>query len=381
MTNLNRIKLTIFALITFICVSDVFAQNVGDKAPEIKISKWMNSAPEFKNNFKGKTVFLEFWATWCGPCRKMIPEINELVNKYKSDNMIFVSVTKEEPEKVAEFMKKNEMKAAIAIDEKGLTNANYNIKFIPHLYIINPEGKIVYAGHPSVITDEVIANYLKTGAIDTMPKPEDPEKDLLYALTVSKTKYPNEKPQYQLKQGSVQFINLDLSSILQMLFDASPMTISLDKNVLTDNLDIYYKSGTDRDFEFYKNKLGAELLNSLGLTYQKVTEKTKVYKIICRDCSKKEEAYQNLLKTATSIESDVKEINGKMNAKLIPVSMLVRTMESNFKAIFIDETKLNGYYDFTVDTKDLKTAISDLENAGFSVVESVENISMIKIKK
>ncbi len=382
MTKQNRIKYLMIAICALAFTGNLFAQNIGDKAPEIKISKWMNTAPEFKNNFKGKTVFLEFWATWCGPCKKIIPEINELVKKFANDKVVFVSITKEEETKVAPFMKSNEMKACVAIDDKGQTNKNYGIKFIPQLFIINPEGVIVYAGHPAEISEAVIAEYLKTGKIEIAAQAEeDPDKNLIYALTISKSSYPNEKPQYQFKKGGAQFINLSLKSVLQMVFNATPMTLVMDNGIPNDNWDIYYKSGTNNDFEMFKDKFGSELLNSLALKYAKTTEKLKVIKISCKDCSKLENNYQNLLRTAKQVESDVKESNGKLVAKAVPVLMLVRTLETNFKTIFIDNTNLKGFYDFSVDTKNLKSAITDLENAGFKVEESEENVSIIKVIK
>jgi cytochrome c biogenesis protein CcmG, thiol:disulfide interchange protein DsbE len=381
MTKTNVLRLLISAFLAFAFAGNVFAQGAGDKAPEIKISKWMNSTPEFKNNFKGKTVFLEFWATWCGPCKKMIPEINKLVSKFSSDKVVFVSITQEEADKVKPFMEKNEMKACVALDDKGQTNKNYGIKFIPQLFIINPDGIIDYAGHPAEISEEAIIEYLKTGKIAAAPKEEDPEKNLLYALTISKTMYAKEKPQYQFKKGGVQFINLNLNSILQMAFEATPMTLIMDNGIINDNLDIYYQSGTNTDFELFKDKFTSELLNSLSLKYRKTTEKNKVIKISCRDCSKIEGDYQQLLKTTKKIESDVKEANGKIIAKSVPIQMIVRSLETNFKQIFIDNTNLKGFYDLTIDTKNFKTAISDLENAGFKVEESEENVSIIKVFK
>ena len=61
------------------------AQTVGEKAPEIKISKWMKSEP----NMKGKKVFLEFWATWCGPCKMIAPIIEELAVEMEGKVKIF----------------------------------------------------------------------------------------------------------------------------------------------------------------------------------------------------------------------------------------------------------------------------------------------------
>lgn len=391
MIKQNRLKLLIAALLVVFSASNIFAQAknetekapaAGDKAPDIKISKWLKNAPEAKDNFKGKTLFLEFWATWCGPCKKMIPEINELVNKYKSDKVVFVSITQEEEAKVTAFMKNTEMKASIALDEKGQTNKNYGIKFIPYMVIINPNGIIDYAGHPSEITDEVIAEYLKTGKINVKAQEEeDPEKNILYALNVTKTSYPKEKPQYQFKTGAAQFINLSLKSILQMAFDATPMSLEIDNSIVNENLDIYYNSGTKFDFEAFRDKFAKELLSALSLKYNKETVKRKIIKVSCKDCSKLEKDYQQELKTSTQMQSNIKESTNRFNADNVSIPMLVRTLETNYKVMFVDNTNLKGFYDFNIDLKNLKSAITDLENAGFKVEEVEDNVSIIKITK
>lgn len=390
MIKQNKQKFLIAAFLIIFSTVNIFAQEksdtvkalaAGDKAPEIKIAKFLKNAPKEKDNFKGKTLFLEFWATWCGPCKKMIPEINELVKKYKSDKVVFVSMTQEEEAKVNTFMKSTEMSAAIALDDKGLTNKNYGIKFIPFMVIINPNGIIDYAGHPGDISDEIIAEYLKTGKINIAPKDDDPEKNILYALNITKTSYPKEKPQYQFKSGAAQFINLSLKSILQMAYDATPMSLELDNSVANDNLDIYYNSGTQFDFEAFRDKFANELINALSLKYKKETVKRKIVKITCRDCSKLEKDYQQEMKTSKQLQSNIKESSSRFSADNVSVPMLVRTLETNYKIMFVDNTNLRGFYDFNVDLKNLKSAITDLENAGFKVEEIEDNVSIIKIMK
>lgn len=129
---------------------------IGDPAPTISIAQWITK-PELKGNpFLNRTVILEFWATWCGPCRKIIPHINSLVKKFKSDSVIFVSISKESPQKVKSFLKKNSMEAYIAIDANGISNKNYKIKYIPRAYVIDSFGRIIWEGHPANLNDKIL---------------------------------------------------------------------------------------------------------------------------------------------------------------------------------------------------------------------------------
>lgn len=94
------------------------------------------------NVFKGKTVFLSFWATWCGDCRKEMPGVQAIISKFKDENIVFVLVSDENKEKVTEFIKQ------FNYDQSKfyLLNESYRkqgIKAIPTNYIISPSGKVL----------------------------------------------------------------------------------------------------------------------------------------------------------------------------------------------------------------------------------------------
>src|SRR5213593_2459861 len=68
---------------------------LGKKAPELVVEKWLTKEPDRK----GKFVLIDFWATWCGPCRKSIPELNALHKKF-GDKLVVIGVSNEPEEKV-----------------------------------------------------------------------------------------------------------------------------------------------------------------------------------------------------------------------------------------------------------------------------------------
>src|SRR5215471_5656015 len=62
---------------------------VGDPAPKLQTGKWVQGEP-VKEFAKGKAYIVEFWATWCGPCRISIPHLNEIHNKFKDKGLIVI---------------------------------------------------------------------------------------------------------------------------------------------------------------------------------------------------------------------------------------------------------------------------------------------------
>jgi thiol-disulfide isomerase/thioredoxin len=137
---------------------------VGQTPPEISIAELLNAAPEMPKTLaelRGRVVLLEFWATWCPPCRRMIPHMQELSEKYSQKGLQILSVTKEKPEVVKPFVKENNMKYTIGLDVQGKTMRTYGITAIPTAYLIGADGKVIWQGHPSELKENQIEEALK----------------------------------------------------------------------------------------------------------------------------------------------------------------------------------------------------------------------------
>src|SRR5439155_26475767 len=95
------------------------ALKVGDPAPKLEVSKWIQgeAVREFARD---KAYIVEFWATWCGPCRVSIPHLNELHIKFKDQGLIVIGqdILEKDPDLVAPFVKKmgGQMTYRVALD-------------------------------------------------------------------------------------------------------------------------------------------------------------------------------------------------------------------------------------------------------------------------
>ena len=107
-----------------------------------------SSAPQSLelSNYKGKVVYLDFWASWCVPCRKSFPWMNKLQQNYSNDDLVIVAVNLDKKRSLAdEFL--NEIPASFNIiyDPKGNLAKQYQIKGMPSSVIFDRSGKPVAA--------------------------------------------------------------------------------------------------------------------------------------------------------------------------------------------------------------------------------------------
>jgi cytochrome c biogenesis protein CcmG/thiol:disulfide interchange protein DsbE len=94
------------------------------------------------SKFKGKIVILNFWATWCPPCKKEIPELNKIYAEYKDKGIEIIGITLDKPEKVKEFMEKQNIDYPVVIGSREISKDYGNIVSIPTLFIIDKQGRI-----------------------------------------------------------------------------------------------------------------------------------------------------------------------------------------------------------------------------------------------
>jgi peroxiredoxin len=96
------------------------------------------------SDLKGKKVFLNFWATWCPPCKAEMPEIEKLYKETKDSDLVIVAVEIGEPlNTVKSFIDSNKYSFKVLLDSNQSVASNYNIVSIPTSYFIDKNGNII----------------------------------------------------------------------------------------------------------------------------------------------------------------------------------------------------------------------------------------------
>ena len=163
---MNKLWIAAMALVGLSQIGSAQDLNLGSKAPKLEVKEFIKGEP-VKGFEKGKTYVVEFWATWCGPCRATIPHLTKLQKQYKDVAFIGVAVLEEDQDEVSKFVEEmgDKMDYRVALDlvpddadgDEGAMVKNWmepaEQSGIPTSFIVNGEGLVAWIGHPAAIDE------------------------------------------------------------------------------------------------------------------------------------------------------------------------------------------------------------------------------------
>lgn len=111
------------------------------------------------HELQGRPVVINFWATWCGPCREEIPMLQQAYEATDRTGFHLLAVTDEVSTDVRAFMQENRMTFPVVFDRNGRAGSRYQVQGIPTTFFLNSQG-IVVARHTGALDADLIAYYL-----------------------------------------------------------------------------------------------------------------------------------------------------------------------------------------------------------------------------
>ena len=143
----RRRALSILALSALSPLVQAAPLEPGSVAPDFNLAG--PQGPIRLSDYRGKTVYLDFWASWCGPCKQSFPWMNEMQARYAAQGLQVVAVNLDaKAEDARSFLASVPAQFTIAYDPAGSSASQYRIKGMPSSVLIGPDGKVlsVHAG-------------------------------------------------------------------------------------------------------------------------------------------------------------------------------------------------------------------------------------------
>jgi len=119
------------------------SKQMGKDAPDFTLNKLMKSGTVSLSALRGKVVLIDFWATWCPPCKKSLPLLDALDAKYRNLKVVAINID-DDKENARAFLKQFKLKINAVYDEGKKIVELYDVPVMPTAYLVDQYGKIQY---------------------------------------------------------------------------------------------------------------------------------------------------------------------------------------------------------------------------------------------
>jgi thiol-disulfide isomerase/thioredoxin len=128
----------------------------GRPAPQAAVETWITPQPDTR----GKVVIVDFWATWCGPCVRAIPHMNDIANKFRG-KVECVGLSDESSSAFTNGLQRTKLGPQsfaynLALDPQGRMKSAFQVRGIPHVAVMSTDWVVRWQGHPSALTEQIV---------------------------------------------------------------------------------------------------------------------------------------------------------------------------------------------------------------------------------
>lgn len=311
------------------------------QAPQASQATW--------DALKGNVVVIEFWATWCGPCRAAIPHLNELVSKYKSKPVSFISITSEEEWKVKAFLSVNPIAGWIGIDRANSFYESFGFETIPQTVLVDEKGRVAALLQPSQLTDGILDQLLAGKAIlspvpeptpsvglpEAAPKVQDQTVPPLTELVIRPAK-PSVSTSWN--RGTFRAKGMSFKNLSSYAFSVPTARIIAVGPIPEQAYEVTVRIPDERK-DLLRPFLQQAMAAAFGL---KIWREKRVMEVLILRLSA---GQQVLLRPSEKTNSNWMTDDGSISGSALTIENFRMSLEDGLHTAVLDETGLKGTYD------------------------------------
>jgi uncharacterized protein (TIGR03435 family) len=355
---------------------------VGKPAPKFDVTVLSadGAQPTSSADLQGNVVVLEFWATWCAPCIKAMPHLNELAEKFEGRPVKFLSVSAEDQETVRKFMQKRPFKTSVALIKDSVMRDDFKVFEIPTTWVIGKDGKVLAVTEPMLLTEEALE-----AAIADKPISLKPSTGVTTSSTPLKTLFEVNVSSSEgalfsaFGDGSFTMQGAPPQNLLSLLYNVPPARIRIADELPHAQYSITARWPSSMRWNAVLEVFKASVPGSMGVKCEWVEEEMEAYVVTAPVGPK------GSLKPSSKDAKGSRTSSGGGSYAIenADISSLWRYLEIETGKPVVDETGLAGKFDFQLlhEVGDPESISAELAASGIQMKLERRKIRMLKVTK
>ncbi len=356
--------------------------SAANKAPNFKIAKVYNApVSEIKSlaDLRGKVVFLDFWATWCGPCVAGIPRMNRLAESFKDQPVIFISVTDESPDVIGPYLKTHEMKTWVGVDEAKSSFKAYQVTTRPEGFLIGKKGELLARIYPDHLQESQLRDAIAgksappIGGVDMSPSNfgATPSKSL-FELSISS---PSGETIWMTGRDTLEAHSRSFIGAVASIWDVDETQI-IAEHPPVESLNFRMHSSSET-FAMTRDLMKRAIQSTFGVTATPESKQTEVYLLALSTAAQAPRPSPGTLGLKTGIMSSG---GGRLVGKAT-MANFARALWGTAGRPVIDDTGLSGEYFIDLEWhKDDSDFAQALATVGLRLVPARRKVEYIRFE-